>query len=81
MASGEPEDGERTERTAATCAAARVSGDGKEPERREQHEDRIHVAREPSDLVARTSSISSGRPFAVLQTACTMFPRSKRPSR
>ena len=54
-----------------------------DPERREQHEERIDVRRraERSARRSRRPSISSGRPCVVLQTACTMFPRSKRPSR
>ena len=53
------------------------------PQRREQHEERIGVTAEAHHLLARwrRASISSGLPCDVLQTACTMFPRSNRPTR
>ena len=69
--------------TNAICANASASGDG------HKSQSGARSARNGSTCPPRRTTCSpvvlwvtsSGRPCAVLQTACTMFPRSKRPSR
>ena len=84
VAPAEPEDGQaRRARRPPTCANPSASGEGQT-----SHSGASSARNGSTCAASRTicspvapSVISSGRPFAVLQTACTMFPRSNRPSR
>ena len=78
MTSREPED-----RQSAEGDRADLNRDEREwrrqddPERGEQREDRVDVTAEANDLLAGRTMRDLERPtLAVLQTACTMFPRS-----
>ena len=82
MAASEPEDGERTE-------SARHDLNRRQRQRGRRRASREAQAARGSDrrgspggssALRAPSVISSGRPWAVLHTACTMFPRSKRAS-
>ena len=80
----EPEDGKRPERHArrsarARAQAARATRSTAAPAARAADR-RAYPSRTTCSPV-EPSVISSRRPCVVLQTACTMFPRSKRPSR
>ena len=70
--------------TTAICASASDERRRPEhPERRQQHEERIGVTAEAARSARRwrRASTRAAGPATVLQTACTMFPRSNRPTR